>query len=102
MSTVEVWRNSPTYSHGFLVLPIFLWLVWKRRSALLQLPIRPYWVGLCGLAAMGVVWLTGGLGASRQPSQVAVVAMVPVAVATIFGAGWVRALAFPFVFLFFA
>ena len=102
LSTVDVWSNSTTYSHGFLILPVFLWLVWKRRFALSQLPIRPYWVGLLGLAAMGLVWLVGDLAAAAQPSQFAVVAMVPVAVATVLGAGWVRALAFPFVFLFFA
>jgi exosortase A len=102
LSMVDVWRNSTTYSHGFLILPVFLWLVWNRRLTLSRLPIRPYWVGLFGLAGLGLTWLIGDLAAAAEPSQFAVVAMVPVAAATILGAGWVRALAFPFVFLFFA
>ncbi len=82
--------------------PIFLWLVWNRRTALSQLPMRPWWPGLFGLAGMGLAWLIGDLAAVAEPSQFVMIAMVPAAVATIFGAGWVRALAFPFVFLFFA
>ncbi|MEO8523915.1 MAG: exosortase A [Caldimonas sp.] len=102
LSTVDVWSNSTTYSHGFLIVPVFLWLVWKRRFALSQLPIRPSWLGLPGLAAMGLVWLIGDFAAAAQPGQFAVVAMVPLAVATVLGVRWVRALAFPFAFLFFA
>ena len=101
-SMVEVWSGSGTYSHGFLIIPAFLWLSWGRRLALARLPIVPSWIGLIALSAIGMVWLIGDLAAAATPRQFAVVAMVPVAVATIFGLGWVRALAFPLAFLFFA
>jgi len=60
-SMVELWSNSSTYSHGFLVLPIFLWLIWNQRVALSRLPTRPSWVGLFCLAGLGLVWLVGGI-----------------------------------------
>lgn len=101
-SMIDAWRQSTTYSHGFLILPIFLWLVWNRRPTLSRLSTRPWWLGLLAVAAIGLVWLIGSLAAAAEPSQFAAVALVPAAVATILGKGWVRALAFPFAFLFFA
>ena len=102
LSIVELWGESSTYSHGFLIVPVFLWLVWQRRLALAQLPMRPSWAGLFVLAALGLGWLIGNLVSLNGPTQFAVVAMVPVALATVLGSQWVRALAFPLVFLFFA
>ena len=101
-SMVELWNSSGTYSHGFLILPAFLWLVWDRRHALARLPIRPCWFALFALAAMGLVWLLGDLASAALPAQIAVVAMVPAAVAVVLGVSWARALAFPLAFLFFA
>jgi exosortase A len=102
LSMIAVWEHSTTYSHGYLIVPVFLWLVWTRRVGLASLPMRPDWIGLLGLTAMGLLWLVGDFAAAAEPSQFAVVAMVPLAVATVLGRGWVRALAFPFAFLFFA
>jgi exosortase A len=101
-SMVETWRDSATYSHQFLIVPAVLWMVWDRRVVLSHLPIRPSWIGLLGLVALGLGWLVGDLASANAPAQFAVVAMVPTALATVLGAAWVRALAFPLVFLFFA
>ena len=29
VSIVTIWNRSETFTHGFFVLPIFLWLVWR-------------------------------------------------------------------------
>ena len=99
---VMVWSTSNTYSHGFFIVPAFLWLVWQRREALAALPIQPSRGGLPVLAIVALVWLAGHWMAMALPSQLALVAMVPVVLAALFGVGWVRALLFPLVFLFFA
>ncbi|MFO1220716.1 MAG: exosortase A [Burkholderiaceae bacterium] len=101
-SMVAVWKGSGTYSHGFVIVPAFLWLVWRRRHLLARLPIRPAWWALPATAMLGLLWLTGQWMALAQPSQFALVAMVPAVVAGTLGAAWVRALSFPLVFLFFA
>src|SRR5450631_4188332 len=31
-SMAAIWWRSETFAHGFLVVPIFLFLVWRRRS----------------------------------------------------------------------
>jgi Flp pilus assembly protein TadD len=81
-SMVQIWKNSGTYSHGFLILPVFLWLVWDRRLALSRLPIRPSWLALFGLAVTGLVWLIGDAASANVLTQFAVVAMMPFALAT--------------------
>ena len=101
-SMVTTWNSSGTYSHGFLIPPAFLWLVWIRRQQLAGLPIRPAWWALPVLAVTGMLWLVGQWASLALPTQFAVVAMVPTAVAAVLGVAWVRALMFPFVFLFFA
>lgn len=101
-SMVAVWNGSGTYSHGFFVVPAFVWLVWGRRMRLAQLPIRPSWWALPVVALVGPVWLVGQWMALAMPSQFAMVAMVPAAIAGMFGLAWLRALLFPLAFLFFA
>ena len=33
-SMISIWLRSDTYAHGFLILPIALWLVWGNRENL--------------------------------------------------------------------
>jgi exosortase A len=99
---VNTWSTSDTYAHGFIVLPIVLGWCWARRVELARLRVQPSWPALGLLAAAGAVWwLFDGIGANA-PSQFAVVAMAPLAVAGMLGTAWVRALALPLAFLFFA
>ncbi len=43
---VSVWKSSDDYSHGFLILPISLFILWQKKRALKKLPISPSWAGL--------------------------------------------------------
>jgi exosortase A len=101
-SMVEIWRRSETFTHGFLVVPVVLAFVWLRRDDLAGIPARPSLAALPLLLAAGLLWLLGELSSSLAPSQLAVIAMVPATVAALFGWRWVRAIAFPLAFLFFA
>ena len=40
-SMVGIWNGSETFAHAFLVPPIALWLIWRRREVLARLPVRP-------------------------------------------------------------
>jgi exosortase A len=101
-SMVSVWSASGTYSHGFFIVPAFLWLVWERRQVLAELRVRPSWLALPSVAAIGSIGLVGQWMAWSLPAHFAVVAMVPAVVHGVLGMAWVRALAFPLAFLFFA
>lgn len=101
-SIVTLWTRSETFAHGYVIVPISLWLAWRRRSVLRTLPLEPWWPAL-GLAALaGLVWLTGTLGEVPVVRQYALVSMFPVAVLALCGRRFAGALAFPLVFLLFA
>src|SRR5665213_647340 len=62
MGMVRIWSNSETFTHGFVVPPIVLWLIWRRRADLAQLVPQPALWGLAPLAIAGLAWLAGRLG----------------------------------------
>ena len=99
---VRLWNTSGTYSHCFLVLPAFVWLLWERRSALSRLSASPAWPALLVLTLLGLIWFVADLAAANAPAQLAMVAIVSATVAAVFGWQWARALAFPLAFLFMA
>jgi exosortase A len=99
---VNAWLSSRTFSHGFLIVPLFLYLVWVRRSRLAVLrPKQNYW-GLPVLVILSGVWVVGSLGDIRVVQQFALVGMLDAMIWILLGSAVVRALWFPLAFLFFA
>ena len=41
-SIVAIWRRSETFAHGFVVVPIALWLAWRKRAELAATAARPW------------------------------------------------------------
>ena len=99
---VSIWWRSETFTHGFLVVPIVLWMVWHKRAHLALLQPRPSpWV-LVLLLLSGLGWLLGDLVAVNALTQFAFVALLALLVPTALGLTVSRTLAFPLAFLFFA
>lgn len=97
---VSIWWRSETFAHGFLVVPIVLWLVWRRRQTLAVISPQPgLWVGLL-LALAGLGWLLGELATVNALSQLALVAMLALLVPALLGYRVAGAIAFPLAFLF--
>ena len=99
---VGIWARSDTFAHGFLVVPISVWLVWRERASLLEVAPRPSWWVLLPFTAAGAAWLLGELGTVNVVSQFAFVTMLVLAVPAILGTRAARRIAFPLAFLFFA
>jgi exosortase A len=101
MIMVGIWWRSDTFQHAFLVLPISLWLVWRRREELAaQTPRAQPWV-LLALLAAAVAWLIAELVVVNVVSQFALVAMLVLAVPAVLGFQVARVILFPLLFLFF-
>lgn len=101
-SIVALWDSSETFAHGYVVVPITLWLAWRQRHTLGTLPLEPYWPAL-GLAALsGLAWLVATLGEVPVVRQYALVSMIPLAVLALCGRRFAAALTFPLLFLLFA
>jgi|GEM_PF-48183 len=102
MGMVRIWSKSETFTHGFVVPPIVLWLIWRRRADLAQLVPQPALWGLAPLAIAGLAWLAGRLGEVNALAQLAMTAMIVLAVPAVLGVRIAHRLMFPLAFLFFA
>ncbi len=97
-----IWARSDTYAHGFVVPFISLWLAWRQRAVLAPMVPRPghlAWLLMAGAAAL---WLAGDLVAVNAATQLALTALVVLAVPAVLGWQVAKVLAFPLGFLFFA
>jgi exosortase A len=102
MAMVTIWSRSDTFTHGFLVPPIVLWLIWRRREALTMHVPRPApaaWVLMAGVA---FIWLLGDLVAVNAVTQLMLVALLVLSVPALLGWSITRQIIFPLGFLFFA
>lgn len=101
-SFVHVWRNSATFAHGFLIVPICAYLIWRKRRTLESLTPRPYPPALLLLPLLGLAWLVGHATGTLLVEQLSFVAMVPALVVVFFGPQVARSQAFALGYLFFA
>src|SRR5438477_12023915 len=60
---VHDWATDDNYSHGFLIVPIALYLVWERRERLFAIERRPQAIGLAVVLGSAMVLAAGTLGA---------------------------------------
>jgi len=98
---VGIWWRSETFAHAFLVAPISLWLIWRRRDRLATItPAALPWV-LLPMAGAALVWLLGDLAGVNSVTQLAATALLVLAVPAVLGGNVARELTFPLCFLFF-
>ena len=98
-SMVSIWIRSETYTHGFLILPISAYMIWRNRAAAAGFnPAPNYWM-LLALAALGFGWLLSDMAGVLVSAQYALVAAIPLLVAAVLGPRLVWTFAFPFAFL---
>nr|WP_315219543.1 exosortase A [uncultured Duganella sp.] len=102
VSIVEIWARSETFAHGYLIVPISLWLAWQRRERLRAMAPAPFWPALLPLAGCGMLWLLADLGEVQVIRQYAFVAMFPLTALAVLGPRMARVIAFPLLFLFLA
>ena len=102
VAIVAIWSKSDTFAHGFLIVPISAWLIWRRRHVVAALEQRPGLVALPLLALAGFGWMFAGLAGVGVVQQFALVLMIPLIVWAVLGIQVLKGLAFPLFFLLFA
>ncbi|HHI94752.1 MAG TPA: exosortase A [Gammaproteobacteria bacterium] len=101
-SIVAIWIRSETYAHGFLILPISLYLVWQRRKQLRQMVPAPNLMALPVLAVSLLLWLAAWVAEVQLVQQLVFVGFIPILVVLLFGAAVAKAMMFPLGYLIFA
>jgi exosortase A len=101
-SMVEIWARSDTFMHGFLVPPLVLWLLWRKRDVLVTLAPQPapkvafIWVlVLC-------IWFLANMSSVNSISQLAFVTLLVLSVPAILGGVVSKQIIFPLCFAFFS
>ena len=82
---VLIWERSETFAHAFVVPPISLWLIWRRRHELALMRPAPSAIFLVPLALLGLGWLLGELAWTNSMTQLMVVTMIVMTVPAVLG-----------------
>ena len=98
----RVWGTTGTFTHGYAIFPIALFLLWQGRARWMELPLQPNLAGVLLVAAAAAVWLAGALLHLNVVMQFAAVGMLAASVIGIAGLAAFRAAAFALLFMFFA
>ena len=98
---VAQWRDDENYSHGFLVLPIAVFIAWQRRRQLQRTPRQPALAGAAVVAVSLLIYLAGRFGAELFLSRVSLIGVLAGTVAFVWSSAHLRILAFPLAFLLF-
>ena len=96
----ETWANTTTYTYGFLIPPIVLWLLWRERAWLRAAPFATEPLALPVLLGASILLLLGQLADIALVQQLASVALVVGSVVLVIGRAAAGRLWFPLAFLF--
>lgn len=98
-SLVRDWLHDDNYSHGLLIVPIALYLVWERRDALARAPRTPSRWGLVLVAASLLATVAGTLGAEMFLARAPLIGVLAGGVLYVLGWQHLRLLQFPLALL---
>ena len=99
---IEKWQSDAAFSHGFLIVPVSLWLIWRRRRDLATVRCVPSWIGVMALLLCAALWMVGRGAGVLVIEQFGVVLMIPALVLALVGWPVTKILLFPLMFLLFA
>ena len=100
----SIWRDTQkeTYTHGYLVLLLSLWLIVRARKRLAATPVRPALTALAALAVLSALWVWAWRAAIQELHLLLVPLLLITAVAAALGWRAARVVAFPVGYLYFA
>lgn len=99
---VSIWARSETFTHGFLVPPIVIWLIWRKRKLIFSRVPKPSYFSLVAIFLVSIGWLLGDLVSVNFVTQLAATAIIVLLVFAVFGWAVTSIIIFPLFFLFFA
>lgn len=100
----RLWTDLPgeTYTHGYLIFLLSLWLIVRDRRRLAATPVRPVPVALIPLASLSLAWVFFWRAAMQEPQLMLLPLILYTALFAACGRHIAGAVAFPIGFLYFA
>ncbi|MBL4711195.1 MAG: exosortase A [Gammaproteobacteria bacterium] len=102
IAMVHVWTVNETFTHGFLVLPIVIWLIWQKKSQLLLMKPEPSPRLYVVLLMLLIVWLIGAVVDVEIVQQFCMISIILTSVWAIVGRKIILYILFPLLFLYFS
>ena len=99
ISMVGIWDSSETYTHGYIVLPISLWLIWRQRHVVMTTPTAPDLRALIAVFGLAGLWLAADIVGAGVVAHYSLVGLALASVWALLGWALIRALFFPLAFL---
>jgi exosortase len=98
---IEVWSRSDEYSHGFLIVPVGLYITWRKRKVLEAMPPMPRNWGLVLVLFALALYVFSYVAGIVTAASLAMVLVLIGSVAYLLGQNHLKALAFPLSLLLF-
>lgn len=95
------WQRE-TYTHGYLILMISLWLIWRERQQLVATPIRSEHRALVALLILSALWVWSWRAAIQTLQMMLLPPILFTAILAALGPSAARRLVFPIGYLYFA
>ena len=96
-----VWTGSATYNHCFLIVPIALYMIWRRRDSLADVQAVPDFRAAPLIVLLSLGWFAASVLAILEARQFAVVTIAQAMLLGVLGGAAYRRLAAPFLYLYF-
>ena len=100
-SMVQIWLRSETFTHGFLILPISLYLIWQNKKQLSVIEPVTQLLALPLIAIVTFGWLMASLVDVLVVQQWAFVTLLLLIVLLVMGWSVVKQILFPLLYLYF-
>ena len=95
------WYSSDQYSHGFFIIPITLYIIWKKKDILVKTPIRPSWWGMALVVFSLLLYLFAHFAEILTLTSFSILLLLAGVIIYLYGFLIFKELLFPLVFLLF-
>lgn len=101
-SLIAAWEDVElaTYTHGYLIVAISLWLVWRQRAQLASISIEPFLLACIPLAGGSLLWIVAVRSGMQSVHQLLLPLLAWLAVCVALGVRAAAASAFAFAYLY--
>ncbi len=98
---ILTWTNSDEYSHGFLIIPICFYIIWRKQKKLTAIPLKPSFWGLLLAVCSLITYFLGYFAGISTLSSLTIVPFWAGVVIYLYGINMARSLSFPLFLLLF-
>jgi exosortase A len=102
VATVTIWSTSETFTHGFVILPIVGWLLWRDRQQFLGAEVTGSYCGAAMTLLFIFLWLVGQALEISVFRQLGLFGAIAASHWMVFGGEFAKRYKFPLCYLIFA